>query len=139
MALRISREEYEQSRRASTSTLAASCGSSSRLASQSSSSHARSSIARQADLEQRVLAVDAEIAECENRLARMQARRKALLQELAQLRTQIPQNVPPSVSRKGKGRERRINYFDRFDRSEELITCAREKFGIQKFRLCQEG
>ena len=138
MALRMSREEYENSRGASTSTLAASSAGSSRLASQSSTK-TRTSITRRADIEQRIYAVNAEIAECENRIAREQARRRTLQQELALLHTQMSQNGPVPSTGKGKGRQRTINYCDRFEWSDRLIACAQEKFGIEKFRLCQEG
>lgn len=132
MALRISREEYENSWGASTSTFAASSAGSSRLASQSSTK-TRTSI------EQRVYAVNAEMAECDRRIAREQARRRTLQQELALLHAEMSRNDPVPPTGKGKGRQRTINYCDRFEWSDKLIACAREKFGIEKFRLCQEG
>ena len=141
MALRRSREEYEQSyRETSTTIVQASTSGSSGLASTSqlSSTRTQTSVSRQPDIAQRILDIEAEIAECEGYIARKQARRSTLQQELAELHTRISQSAT-SAAGKGKGRERTINYFERFERSDELLACARKTFGIEKFRLCQEG
>lgn len=137
----MSREEYERNCRASTSTLATSSAGPSRILSQSSSTKTRTSTSgtRQAGIEQRIRDINAEIAECENQIARETARQKSLQQQREHLRAQIPLSAPAPAPGKGKGRSRTVDFFDRFDWSDELILRAREVFGIEKFRLCQEG
>ena len=70
----------------------------------------------------------------------IQKRMEARLQEKEMLERQLAQ-LNPRVDAKGKGKAKEgINYMtEPFDWSEGLKARMKAVFGIQSFRLCQEG
>jgi ATP-dependent DNA helicase Q1 len=93
-------------------------------------------------LEEEIAEIDAEISGLDREIRRLEdlrslraGEREELLRELQQL-----QSVPQTVNGKGKAKKTEINYcLSSFDWSQQLRLRMKKVFGIENFRLCQEG
>ena len=85
----------------------------------------------------RITKLEAEVEECRFDMIEIQKRMETRLQEKEMLERQLAQSVDP----KGKGKAKEgINYMtEPFDWSEGLKARMKAVFGIESFRLCQEG
>jgi ATP-dependent DNA helicase Q1 len=88
----------------------------------------------------RITKLEAEVEECRFDMIEIQKRMDTRLQEKEMLERQLEQSVS-RVDAKGKGKAKEgINYMtEPFDWSEGLKARMKAVFGIQSFRLCQEG
>jgi ATP-dependent DNA helicase Q1 len=88
----------------------------------------------------RIAKLEAEIEGCRVDMIEIQTRMETRLQEKEILERQLAQSNP-RVDAKGKGKAKQgINYTtEPFDWSEGLKARMKAVFGIQSFRLCQEG
>jgi ATP-dependent DNA helicase Q1 len=88
----------------------------------------------------RIVELDAKVQGCRVDIAEIQTRMETHLQEKEMLERQLAQ-LNPRVDTKGKGKAKGgINYMtEPFDWSEGLKARMKAVFGIQSFRLCQEG
>ena len=88
----------------------------------------------------RISELEAEVEECRVDMIETQKRMETRLQEKEMLERQLEQSET-RVDTKGKGKAKEgINYMtEPFDWSEGLKARMKAVFGIQSFRLCQEG
>ena len=87
----------------------------------------------------RIAELDANVELCKVDMAEIKSRMEMRLQEKEMLERQLVQSRP-IVDIKGKGKARGgINYTKHFDWSLGLKAHMKAIFGIQSFRLCQEG
>ena len=88
----------------------------------------------------RIAELDSKVQECRVDIAEIQTRMDTHLQEKEMLERQLA-SLNPRIDTKGKGKAKGgINYMtEPFDWSEGLKARMKAVFGIQSFRLCQEG
>ena len=88
----------------------------------------------------RISKLETEIEDCRIDMIEIQKRMESHLREKEVLERQLAQS-DPRASAKGKGKAKEgINYMtEPFDWSEGLKARMKAVFGIQSFRLCQEG
>ncbi|KAF8156587.1 P-loop containing nucleoside triphosphate hydrolase protein [Crassisporium funariophilum] len=89
----------------------------------------------------RIAELDAEVLGCRADIAEIEDRIDLFLHERAELERQLTRSRTQSGAAKGKGKaEEGINYMTgHFDWSEGLKARMKAVFGIDSFRLCQEG
>ncbi|OCH86014.1 ATP-dependent DNA helicase [Obba rivulosa] len=129
--LELSAREYEQSQRSSAFR---------------SSDSARNRTNAESDLRNRLSSIRAEIASIDDEILRLQVLRATLDEEkedvIQSLRVGQSSTGPidPVGNSKGKGRQyATVDYTAQFDWSGSLKAKMTSIFGIEKFRLCQEG
>jgi ATP-dependent DNA helicase Q1 len=103
-----------------------------------------SSYLRKQTLNNQLNKIEGEISDVEQDIRTFQALRSDLLRKKVEIQKQLGEVQPTrteTADRKGKGKARNdgIDYTREFDWSNELKARMKKVFGIDSFRLCQQG